>query len=210
MKTVRATRLRTLLACLASFAVTQSVCAQTPPPDATNLIEALKPKAKTRGLDLNASAADRARSDKRKQVIEVLRTKGTRGLTLTPEERNNLTEVVGDRPSVDLEIYFDHDSAAITSQAKPTLSSLGKALQAKELKGQRFLVAGHTDATGTTEYNQSLSARRAEAVKKYLSENFSVPDFELFATGFGKDQPKNASDPFAAQNRRVQVINVGE
>jgi outer membrane protein OmpA-like peptidoglycan-associated protein len=179
-------------------------------PDAATLIRALKPKVKTRSLDLGAMAADRERSEKRKQIVEMVKSKTTRGLTLTTEERSNLSSVLSDQPSVDLEIYFDYDSAAITPQAKPTLTSLGQALQAKELKGQSFLVGGHTDATGTDQYNQQLSERRAAAVKKYLMENYGVSDVSLVATGFGKEQLKVPKDPLAAQNRRVQVVNVGE
>jgi outer membrane protein OmpA-like peptidoglycan-associated protein len=121
-----------------------------------------------------------------------------------------LPELVNDRPSVDLEIYFDYNSAAITSKAKPTLSSLGTALRAKELKGQSFLLAGHTDAKGGEEYNQNLSERRALAVKNYLMENFNVSDFELVSIGYGEDQLKVPDQPNAALNRRVQVINVGD
>jgi hypothetical protein len=50
----------------------------------------------------------------------------------------------------------------------------------------------------------------ADARCHYLIENFGVPEQELVATGFGQDQLKIPSDPTAAQNRRVQVINVGQ
>jgi outer membrane protein OmpA-like peptidoglycan-associated protein len=182
--------------------------AQSPPPEPTALVDALKPKTKTRGLDLSAAAAEQARSEKRKKYFDVLRTKGTRGLSV--DEKNDLPAVVSDRPSVDLEVYFDYDSSAITVAAKPTLTSLGKALQAKELKGQSFLLAGHTDGTGDRNYNQDLSERRAASVKQFLIENFGVSESELVATGFGQTQLKIPSDPAAAQNRRVQVINVGQ
>jgi len=161
-------------------------------------------------------ARDRSQRDSRRtgeqrkaqKILDVLRTKGTRGLSV--EEINDLPAVVSDRPSVDLEVYFDYDSSAITTAAKPTLTSLGKALQAKELKGENFLLAGHTDGTGNPNYNQDLSERRAAAVKQFLIENFGVSESELVATGFGQTRLKIPSDPAAAQNRRVQVINVGQ
>jgi len=177
------------------------------PPDAAELIEALKPKARTRGLTLS-TPAEAERAKKQKKIIETLKRKGVRGLSV--EERKSLSEVVSDRPSVDLEIYFDYNSAAITSKAKPTLSSLGKALQAKELEGQSFLLAGHTDAKGGQTYNQELSERRAAAVKNYLMENFNLSDFELVPVGYGEDQLKLQDQPYAAHNRRVQVVNMGE
>lgn len=177
------------------------------PPNPAELIQALKAKGKTRGLRVPMTPADTARAEKQKKLFEALRRKGTRGLSV--EERETLPQVVGDRPSVDIEIYFDYNSAAITSKAKPALASLGRALRDRELKGQSFLLAGHTDAKGGNEYNQSLSERRALAVKTYLMKNYDVPDFELFAIGYGEDQLKRPDDPYAPQNRRVQVVNMG-
>jgi outer membrane protein OmpA-like peptidoglycan-associated protein len=208
MTNIRAQRLLTIFICFATFGLCPSASAQSPPPDSAELIEALKPKPKTRELNLATAPAERDRVEKRKKIIDLLRKKGTRGLSV--EDRTDLPEIVSDRPSVDMEVYFDYNSAAITDQAKPTLSSLGRALQAKELKGQSFLLAGHTDATGAPKYNQDLSQRRAIAVKNYLIQNFGLSESELVAMGFGEDQLKIPNDPAAAQNRRVQVINVGE
>lgn len=205
-------RTQVYVAALISFSVVSGLCPSalgqsSVPPDSTELIDALKRKGKTRGLTLS-TPAEVERAKKRKKIIETLRRKGTRGLSV--EDRTSLPELVNDRPSVDLEIYFDYNSAAITSKAKPTLSSLGTALRAKELKGQSFLLAGHTDAKGGGEYNQNLSERRALAVKNYLMEKFNVSDFELVSIGYGEDQLKVPDQPNAALNRRVQVINVAD
>lgn len=205
-------RTQVYVAALISFSVVSGLCPSalgqsSVPPDSTELIDALKRKGKTRGLTLS-TPAEVERAKKRKKIIETLRRKGTRGLSV--EDRTSLPELVNDRPSVDLEIYFDYNSAAITSKAKPTLSSLGTALRAKELKGQSFLLAGHTDAKGGGGYNQNLSERRALAVKNYLMENFNVSDFELVSIGYGEDQLKVPDQPNAALNRRVQVINVAD
>src|SRR4051794_18978490 len=78
--------------------------AQSPPPEPTALVDALKPKIKARALDLGGTAAEQLRSEKRKKDLDVLRTKGTRGLSV--EEKSDLPDVVSDRPSVDLEVYF--------------------------------------------------------------------------------------------------------
>jgi hypothetical protein len=117
MTNARAQRLLTVLICLASFGLCPSASAQSPPPDSTALIEALKPKAKTRELDLATAPAERDRVEKRKKILGLLRKKGTRGLSV--EERTDLPKVVSDRPSVDMEIYFDYNSAEITYQANP-------------------------------------------------------------------------------------------
>jgi hypothetical protein len=56
--------------------------------------------------------------------------------------------------------------------------------------------------------NQSLSERRAEAIKIFLAEQFKLSPDQLLAIGFGKSQLKNTTDPFAAENRRVQIVNI--
>jgi outer membrane protein OmpA-like peptidoglycan-associated protein len=111
-------------------------------------------------------------------------------------------------PSVDLEIYFDYASANITPQAVAMLRTLGAALSDPRLRSSRFLIAGHTDGHGTVAYNLTLSQARAEAVRGYLIENFKLDPANLEARGFGKSQFKNTRNPFANENRRVQVINL--
>ena len=76
-----------------------------------------------------------------------------------------------------------------------------------KLAGDTFLIAGHTDAAGTDSYNQSLSERRAEAVKIFLAQQFKLSSDQLVAIGFGKSQLKNTGNPLAAENRRVQIVN---
>jgi outer membrane protein OmpA-like peptidoglycan-associated protein len=140
------------------------------------------------------------------RFIDDLRNKPTRSITI--EERTKAAEIAMAKPSVDLEVTFDFDSSEIGSKAMPTLVTLGKALRDPQLKDQLFLVGGHTDAKGGDAHNQVLSERRAEAVKSFLVEKFSLPPANLISIGFGKEQLKNKGDPFADENRRVQVVNL--
>ena len=94
------------------------------------------------------------------------------------------------RPSIDIEIYFDYNSAAIGPKAVPALVTLGTALRDRELEHVVFLLAGHTDARGRDVYNQVLSERRAEAVRRFLAEKFEIPPHRLVAVGFGREQLK--------------------
>lgn len=110
-------------------------------------------------------------------------------------------------PSVDLEVYFDYDSADITSQAMTILGTLGQALADPQLKGGKFVIAGHTDGKGRADYNQVLSQRRADAVRKFLIDQFKIEPANLVARGFGKSRLKNPAEPLADENRRVQIIN---
>ena len=88
------------------------------------------------------------------------------------------------------------------------MTALGKALTNPELKGTTFVLAGHTDAKGGDSYNQDLSERRADSLKKYLMEKYGIAAADLVTVGYGKTKLKNASDPAADENRRVQVVNM--
>jgi outer membrane protein OmpA-like peptidoglycan-associated protein len=170
-----------------------------------DIIKALKPaRGATRGL--TASPADRGRAAEEKQFIETLRGRQTR--SLTTNERDKVATISKSKPSIDLEINFDYNSAKIAGSAMPQVTALGQALSSSDLKGSTFIVAGHTDGKGNDTYNQSLSERRADAVKHYLMERYKIDESNLVTVGYGKTQLKDSSNPLAAENRRVQVINM--
>jgi outer membrane protein OmpA-like peptidoglycan-associated protein len=114
------------------------------------------------------------------------------------------------RSEVNIEIFFDYNSAAIKTESIPSLIELGKALQSPALSGNRFLVAGHTDAAGSRQYNMVLSAERAEAVKTFLKSAFPDAGNRVFAIGFGEERISDSADPNGAKNRRVQIVNIGK
>ena len=111
-------------------------------------------------------------------------------------------------PAIDLEVYFDFNSAAITTQAEPQLRELGAALSDARLKGATISINGHTDAVGGDAFNKKLSERRAVMIKGYLVDNFQLSPTHLRTVGFGKSRPKNKIDPNAPENRRVEVVNL--
>jgi outer membrane protein OmpA-like peptidoglycan-associated protein len=164
------------------------------------ILRALTGPPRTRGLTASEQPAP---ADQK--FIESLRHR-TRSLTLSDRER--ITPILEQRPSVDIEIYFDFDSAKIAGLAEPDVTNLGVALTDSKLKGALIMLSGHTDAKGTDEYNQKLSERRAEAVKRYLVEKFQLPAENLLTAGYGKAVLKNGTDPLAAENRRVQIVNL--
>ena len=106
---------------------------------------------------------------------------------------------------VNLWVNFAFDSADLTTDARITLDELASALRGPRLEGKSFILAGHTDAVGTADYNQSLSERRAKAVRDYLVSPGQVSPDRLKAEGWGFSRPMNADDPKAAENRRVEV-----
>ena len=89
-------------------------------------------------------------------------------------------------------------------------TALGQALSSAELKGSTFVVAGYTDIKGGDTFNQTLSERRADAVKRYLAEKYNIDAANLVTVGYGKTKLKNPTNPVAAENRRVQVVNMAD
>jgi len=112
-------------------------------------------------------------------------------------------------PSINLRIQFELNSFDLTSEARKKLELLGEALSSEELAAYRFLIAGHTDASGAASYNQSLSEKRAEAVKYYLAARFPIAGDRLVSQGYGEEVLFDENAPTAAINRRVQIINLG-
>jgi outer membrane protein OmpA-like peptidoglycan-associated protein len=153
----------------------------------------------TRGLTMVSGNDHRA-------LFDGLRHRGTR--SLTTKEREAIAAMADERPSVDLQIFFDFNSAAIAPQAVPQLTELGNALAKPELKGSLVTISGHTAAKGGDSYNQKLSERRAESVKRYLVDNFRLSSENLVTVGFRKQKPRNTADLFSPDNRRVQVVNL--
>lgn len=166
------------------------------------IIKALKPKAKTRSIITTPTL-----SADEQAIIDATRQK-TRGITAV--EREKLDEIVESKnlPSIDLEILFDYNSADISAAAKPDLIELGLALRSDVLQDAVFLVAGHTDAAGTNDYNQRLSDQRANSVKQFLVSTFSIPTERLIAVGYGEEKLKNSSEPESGLNRRVNIVNL--
>ncbi len=173
----------------------------TPTPDTNQLIEALRAKS-TRG----ATAHPEVSSSEEDRIIEELAGKALRGLSRP--ERARLADSVENRPKIDLEINFGFNAADTSPAVRPILTELGRAMTSPELAGAKFLVAGHTDAKGGDAYNQKLSEKRAKAVKQFLTANFGLKEDQLVVVGYGEERLKNAEQPFADENRRVQVVNI--
>jgi outer membrane protein OmpA-like peptidoglycan-associated protein len=190
------------LALAGGFVLSTSSPSLAQRPSEEQILNALKPSPKTRGL--TAGSSGQAAEEQR--FIDSIRRSKTRQLTLS--EREKAAEIARNKPAIDLEVYFDYNSSAITKQAEPEVRKLGRALTNPDLRGSVFLVAGHTDGKGTEDYNQGLSERRAQAVKRFLMDKFDISDDSLVATGYGKSKLKNSDDPYASENRRVQVVNM--
>jgi outer membrane protein OmpA-like peptidoglycan-associated protein len=168
------------------------------------ILKALVP-VKTRSLTL--TPADPGGAAERK-LLEALKNRPAH--SLTPSEREQLAAAAAAKPSIDIEINFDYRSAKISRSAAPAINILGKALSNADLRGTTFVLAGHTDGKGSVPYNQQLSEKRVDAVKRYLVDRFKLSPSALVAVGFGRTKLKNENDPFGPENRRVQVVNMDD
>jgi outer membrane protein OmpA-like peptidoglycan-associated protein len=172
---------------------------------ADKIIGALQPKPLTRGLS-SGPQVDPAAKTKEVSFVKTLRNRRTRSLSL--DEREQIAEIAATKPNIDLEIQFDFNSAAISKSSTQAVQELGKALSNPSLKGSTFVVAGHTDGIGGDAFNQDLSERRADTIKRYLIDQYGIPGSDLVTVGYGKTKLKDAADPTDPINRRVQVVNM--
>ncbi|MBF0187262.1 MAG: OmpA family protein [Magnetococcales bacterium] len=111
--------------------------------------------------------------------------------------------------AVSLEILFATNSAELSQRSLETLNILGKALQSDKLSDFTFVIEGHTDASGSFDYNLTLSERRAQAVHDYLKKNYNIKSKRLRVIGKGEQELADTQHPVSAKNRRVKIVNLG-
>lgn len=105
---------------------------------------------------------------------------------------------------ITLNVQFDFDQAVVKPEYFDDIRQVADFLA--EHDDVVATVEGHTDSTGTDEYNQSLSERRAAAVRQVLIERFNVSPARISSVGYGESRPvtSNATSEGRAQNRRVE------
>ena len=111
----------------------------------------------------------------------------------------------GIKITFDSGLLFDVDKTALKPASKTNLENLAVILQKYE--DTEVLLEGHTDSTGSLEYNMALSEKRAEAVAQYLVAQ-GVDRGVISTTGLGPDFPvaDNSNSEGRQLNRRVDVI----
>jgi OOP family OmpA-OmpF porin len=110
--------------------------------------------------------------------------------------------------TLNADALFDFDKSALKPAAITSLNSL--AGKVKSLTLEVIVAVGHTDSVGTDAYNQKLSIRRAEAVKKHLVSQ-GIEAKRIYVEGKGESQPvaDNKTADGRAKNRRVQIEAIG-
>ena len=105
-----------------------------------------------------------------------------------------------------LGVYFPENSHTLSASAKSAIDEFIAAHS--NVSGYVIQIAGYASGTGSAQYNQRLSAERAEAVAQYLREKDDVPALRIaFPAGYGATHPaaSNADAKGRALNRRVEV-----
>ena len=147
-------------------------------------------EARAEAQQARAEAAALAASEQklREELAELEAQKTERGIVL----------VLGD-------VLFDVDEASLKAGATQSLSRLVTFL--KEYPDRQVLVEGHTDSTGTDQYNLGLSQRRADSVVQFLTLNGIAPE-RAIARGYGKAYPVADNETTAGRqrNRRVEIV----
>jgi outer membrane protein OmpA-like peptidoglycan-associated protein len=142
-------------------------------------------------------------------IVRSLKPAGTmtRGFEIAAKTSAG-AEAGGGSGKINLDIRFANDSNQLTQAAQDQLAALGAALNSPDLAQAKFLIAGHTSATGSAEHNQRLSQARAQSVRSYLVQRFKIAPARISATGYGSSKPLPNFAPAALQQRRVEIITL--
>lgn len=106
---------------------------------------------------------------------------------------------------------FAFDSAELTDDGKAAIEEYRAELRPDIATAYAGIIIGHTDSTGSADYNLGLSKRRAESVKEHLVST-GVAEEKLRVVGRGEEDPMASNDTAEgrAQNRRVEIIAIAE
>jgi outer membrane protein OmpA-like peptidoglycan-associated protein len=107
-----------------------------------------------------------------------------------------------------LQVNFELDSYALSNDVQAHLYQLGEILVEK--RSIQISLEGHTDITGTAQYNKKLSLKRAESVRDYLVKKFNIASDRILTSGYGYERLAEKSNPYSGKNRRVEVIKLSE
>jgi outer membrane protein OmpA-like peptidoglycan-associated protein len=107
---------------------------------------------------------------------------------------------------VELDVKFDFDRQVVKPDSYADIRDVAEFM--KQFPQTTTVVEGHTDSVGTEAYNQSLSERRAMAVREVLVSEFGIQPGRVDAIGFGEARPvaDNDSEQGKAINRRVEAV----
>lgn len=149
---------------------------------------------------------ERHSSENINYLVDIIETKGAE-VGLVSLDPDYLGKELDARGSVSIYgIEFDFDSATLKPESDKVIEQIAALLGARPQV--QLYVVGHTDMTGSLEYNRKLSAERATAVVERLEQRFEIEQGRLEPSGVAFLAPKatNATDDGRALNRRVELV----
>jgi len=104
-------------------------------------------------------------------------------------------------------VHFGFDKSTLSEEAKAALDTFCESIKA-ENKGIYIEIQGHTDGTGTSEYNMILGQDRAAMVMRYMHTEHDIPLHRLSTFSYGESRPIADNNILAdrAKNRRVTLV----
>lgn len=105
-------------------------------------------------------------------------------------------------------VRFGFDKAELSDSAQAALDEFASQLKSSYDRNVYVEIQGHTDATGSNEYNYELGLERAEAVRLYLNREHRIPLHRISVISYGEAEPiaDNGTRDGRAQNRRVVLV----
>ncbi len=123
-----------------------------------------------------------------------------------PEAPKPIEKAIMEKGRATLNVEFDTNKAIVKPKYHGEIGNLAEVL--KKYPDIKIEIQGHTDNVGAAKYNEKLSQRRADAIKKYLADKFGIEASRLTAKGYGLTKPiaSNATKAGRQNNRRVEAV----
>jgi OOP family OmpA-OmpF porin len=124
---------------------------------------------------------------------------------IVPQAASAMEAAIVEKGRVTLNVQFDFDKAIIKKKYHDEIGKLAEVM--KKYPDLKITLEGHTDNVGGLAYNEKLSQRRVDAVKKYLTTKSGIEASRLNAKGYGPIRPiaSNATKEGRQKNRRVEA-----
>jgi OOP family OmpA-OmpF porin len=154
--------------------------------------------------DQHAATADQHAGDAMNKANQAAET-GDRNTQALNSLRSVISNIDDYQMQTSATVSFKFDKWTLNDDAKQDLDKLVEGVKSDK----RFFIAveGYTDSTGSQEYNEALSRKRADAVVEYLVAKHDIPIYRIQMVGLGKEKPVDEARNRAAmaKNRRVEV-----
>jgi len=170
---------------------------------AIQALEALGPERGAKEIDYRMTTLERIVREIVMEKREIQSALKDLGAKVTDTEIQ--IELSGD-------VLFDFDEWDIRPDAEESLKKVAEIIET--YKSTKVVISGHTDSIGQEEYNQTLSEKRAQSVKEWLSENSGINREVMETVGYGESKPvtpntnpDGSDNPAGRQeNRRVEIL----